>query len=169
MATTSPAPKRSTVVVASIATVMIVTGIVFTRFLGNDPVEPEERPRPIVAEPTRPPAPRSEPGPSLERAGVDVGFAADEAGAVAASISYATASQRWLYFTDDEIRAAVDEIATPIAAPRMADQIVLDVSTAREQLAESPGRVWWLVRPLAWRVDHIDETEARQRRERGHE
>lgn len=161
MPATSPAPKRGTVIVASIATVMIVTGIVFTRFLGNDPVEPEAGPRPIVDQPTRPPAPRSEPGPTLERAGIDVGFAADEDGAIAASIAYATASQRWLYFSDDEIRAAVDEIATPIAAPRMADQIVLDVSTARDQLAASPGRVWWLVRPLAWRVDHIDDSEAR--------
>lgn len=161
MTPTSPAPKRSTVIVASVVTAMIVTGIVFTRFLGSDPTESEETPRPVAAEPTRPPAPRSEAGPTLERAGIDVGFAADEDGAIAASISYATASQRWLYFSDDEIRAAVYEIATPIAAPRMADQIVLDVSTAREQLASSPGRVWWVVRPLAWRVDHVDDLEAR--------
>lgn len=161
MPSTSPAPKRSTVVVAAVATVMLVAGIVFTRFFGDDSIKPEEAPRPIAAEPSRPPAPRTQSGPILERAGVDVGFAADEDGAIAASISYATASQRWLYFSDDEIRAAVDEIATPVAAPRMADQIVLDVSTAREQLAASAGRIWWLVRPLAWRVDHIDDTEAR--------
>lgn len=161
MPSTSPAPKRSTVVVAAVATVVLVAGIVFTRFFGDDPIEPEEAPRPIAADPSRPPAPRTQSGPTLERSGVDVGFAADEDGAIAASISYATASQRWLYFSDDEIRAAVGEIATPVAAPRMADQIVLDVSTAREQLAASAGRIWWLVRPLAWRVDHIDDTEAR--------
>lgn len=162
MPATSPAPKRSTVVLAVMATVMLVAGIVFTRFLdGGDSPEPDEVPGPAVAEPARPPSPRTGAGPTLERAGVDVGFAADEDGAIAASISYATASQRWLYFSDDEIRDAVDEIATPIAAPRMADQIVLDVSTAREQLATSTSRIWWLVRPLAWRVDHIDDTEAR--------
>jgi hypothetical protein len=38
---------------------------------------------------------------------------------------------------------------------------VLDVSTAREQLDASPGRVWWLVRPLAWRVDRFVADEAR--------
>lgn len=162
MHSTSPSPKRSTVVVAAVATVMLVAGIVFTRFLGGDgPTEPAESLRHDATEPARPPAPRAEAGPTLERGGLDVGFAADEDGAIAAAISYSTASQRWLYFSDEEIRDAVDEIATPIAGPRMADQIVLDVSTAREQLAASDGRIWWLVRPLAWRVDHSDDTEAR--------
>ena len=161
MTPTSPAPKRSTVIVASVVTAMIVTGIVFTRFLGSDPTESEETPRPVAAAPTRPPAPRSEAGPTLERAGIDVGFAADEDGAIAASISYATASQRWLYFSDDEIRAAVDEIATPVAAPRLARDVVADVAMAREQLAQSSGPIWWLVRPLAWRVDDFRDTQAR--------
>jgi hypothetical protein len=97
----------------------------------------------------------------VERAGLDVGFTADQDGAVAAAVSYATASQRWLYFNDDEIRAAIAEIATPVAAPRMTDEIVLDVSTARQQLGASPGRIWWLVRPLAWRVEHHDADDAR--------
>jgi hypothetical protein len=43
----------------------------------------------------------------------------------------------------------------------MADEIVLDVSTARDQLDASPGPVWWLVRPLAWRVDRFVADEAR--------
>lgn len=162
MATTSPAPKRSTVVIAALATLMLVGGVVVTRlFTGEQSPETDELPRSAATEPARPLAPRSEAGPTLERGGIDVGFSKDEAGAIAAAVSYATASQRWLYFSDEEIRAAVDEIATPIAAPRMADQIVLDVSTAREQLSASLGRIWWLVRPLAWRVDHIDGTEAR--------
>lgn len=162
MATTSPAPKRSTVVIAALATLMLVGGVVVARlFSGEQSPETDELPRSAATEPARSLAPRSEAGPTLERGGIDVGFSKDEAGAIAAAVSYATASQRWLYFSDEEIRAAVVEIATPIAAPRMADQIVLDVSTAREQLSGSLGRIWWLVRPLAWRVDHIDGTEAR--------
>lgn len=160
MPATSPAPTRGTVL-AAIATVMLVAGVTVTRFFGGGDDHAES----TVAEsqePTpRPSAPAGVSGPSLERAGLDVGFAADQDGAVAAAVSYATASQRWLYFTDDEIRDAVAEIATPVAAPRMGDEVVLEVSTAREQLGASPGRIWWLVRPLAWRVEHHDADDAR--------
>ena len=161
MPATSPAPKRSTVVLAGVASVVLVVGVVVTRFFGAS--TPAESSTPTEqAEPTpRPAVPVDHAGPTLERAGLDVGFAHDEDGAIAAAVSYATAAQRWLYFTDDEIRAAVGEIATPIAATRMADELVLDVSTAREQLATSSGRIWWLVRPLAWRVEHHDADEAR--------
>ncbi len=161
MPATSSAPKRSTVVLAAIATVMLVAGVTVTRFFGGG----DDRTESTAAEsqdPTpRPSVPAGASGPILERAGLDVGFAADQDGAVAAAVSYATASQRWLYFTDDEIRVAVAEIATPVAAPRMADEVVLDVSTARQQLGASSGRIWWLVRPLAWRVEHHDADEAR--------
>lgn len=162
MPATSPMPKRSTVIVATLATVMLVAGVAVTRFAGSGN-RPDSSTEPqATAEPT----PRSSvadgtSGPTLERAGLDVGFSNDEAGAVAAAVSYATASQRWLYFTDDEIRAAVAEIATPTAATRMADDLVLDVSMARDQLGASSGRVWWLVRPLAWRVERFDRDEAR--------
>lgn len=158
----SPAPKRSTVVFAAIATVMLVAGVTVTRFVGGGD-DRSEVPTATEAEDRapRPSVPAGASGPSLERAGLDVGFAADQDGAVAAAVSYATASQRWLYFTDEEIRAAVAEIATPVAAPRMADEVVLDVSTARQQLGASSGRIWWLVRPLAWRVEHHDADEAR--------
>ena len=74
-----------------------------------------------------------------------VGFGARRDGAVAAAVAYATASQRWLYFTDEEIGAAVAEIATPAAAPRLAEDVVADISMAREQLGPSSGRIWWLV------------------------
>ncbi len=90
-----------------------------------------------------------------------VGFTHDEHGAVVAAVAFATASQRWLYFTDDEIRAAVEQIAAPSAAPRLTDDVVSEVSTARERLGASSGRVWWLVRPLAWEVEVRTDDEAR--------
>jgi len=40
-------------------------------------------------------------GPSSEAAGIPAGFSADEPGAVAAAVAYATASQRWLYLSDE--------------------------------------------------------------------
>jgi hypothetical protein len=76
-------------------------------------------------------------------------------------LAYATASQRWLYFTDPEIEAAVAEIATPVAAPRLVEEVVADISMAREELARSQGPVWWVVRPLAWRIEHFNDAEAR--------
>jgi hypothetical protein len=54
--------------------------------------------------------------------------------------------------------AAVAEIATTVAAAPHDRRGRADVSMAREQLAASSGRVWWLVRPLAWRVEHFRHT-----------
>ncbi len=90
-----------------------------------------------------------------------VGLTPTKASAVAAAVAYATASQRWLYFTDDEIRAAIAEIATPAAADGLTDDVVADVSKARDELARASGRIWWFVRPLAWRVESFRDTEAR--------
>lgn len=96
-----------------------------------------------------------------EEAGMTVGFSRDEDGAVSAAVAYATASQRWLYFTSAEIERAVTSIATPAAAPTLAREVVADVDQARERLGTSPGRVWWLVRPLATAVQALDDARAR--------
>ena len=66
---------------------MLVAGVAVTRFTGNDspsghPTDPQ-----VAAAPTpRPPVAEGTPGPTLERAGLDVGFSDDEAGAVAAAM-----------------------------------------------------------------------------------
>ncbi|QYG94394.1 hypothetical protein HC251_19440 [Iamia sp. SCSIO 61187] len=99
-------------------------------------------------------------GPAEERAGMPVGYSRDETGAVSAAIAFATASQRWLYFGDDEVEAAVRAIATPSSADELVASVVEEVSKAREQLGASPGRVWWLVRPLAWSVLDRDDDRA---------
>lgn len=162
MAAAPQRPRRGRVLLGVVAIAALLAGITATRFLGADDSgaasADDDRTAPSTV--ARPAQPVGAAGPTVERAGLDVGFSRDEAGAVAAAVTYATASQRWLYFSDEEIRDAVAEIATRVAAPRMADEIVLDVSTAREQLGASPGPVWWLVRPLAWRADRFDDTEA---------
>jgi hypothetical protein len=76
-------------------------------------------------------------------------------------VAYATASQDWLYLSDADIDRAVRAIATPDAGPALAAQTVASLRTARDALAKSSGRVWWLVRPLASRVEAYDGTTAR--------
>ena len=104
---------------------------------------------------------RSGPGPSTERFGMPAGFARSEEGARAAAIAYATASQRWLYMTDEQITAAVGAIAAAEAAQALTREVLAEVGLARDGLGRSPGRVWWLVRPLAWRVQAYSPERAR--------
>ena len=102
-----------------------------------------------------------EAGPVAVEAGVPVGFAPTKDGAVAAALVYASASQRWLYFDDAEIAAAVAVLATPAAGEALTAEVVAEIAMARDQLAVSSGRVWWLVRPLATRVEFFTEAAAR--------
>jgi hypothetical protein len=146
---------------AAVAVAAFAVGVIVTRLHAGGDGASVDAGRGAPSTVGRPAPPEDAAGPPAERAGIEVGFARDETGVVAAAVSYATAPQRWLYFSDEEIRVAVVEIATPVAAPRLADEIVLDVSTARDQLDASPGPVWWLVRPLAWRVDRFVADEAR--------
>ena len=84
----------------------------------------------------------------------------DEAGAVAAAVDYASGPQEWLYLTDEEAAAAVKAISTPEAADRLSDEAVERIRAARSELSKSPGRVWWIVHPLAWRVVSFTDTSA---------
>lgn len=154
------APSRSRLLILAgvIATVFVVGALITNG--ASDPLADSATLEAGAAAPTRPVAPGT-PLPAGEAAGMPVGFAPGEHGAIVAAVAYATAPQRWLYFTDEEIRAAVDQIATPAAALRLADDIVAEVAIAREQLGASPGRVWWLVCPLAWEVEFHVDNEAR--------
>lgn len=79
----------------------------------------------------------------------------DETAAVAAALDLAAASQDWLYLSDAELEAAVRAVAAPASADRLVAETVAEVALARDALARSSGRVWWVVRPLAWRVDAV--------------
>lgn len=83
-----------------------------------------------------------------------------EGGARATAITYATASQDWLYLGDQDIDASVRAIATDAAGASLSRETVAELRVARDALAKSPGRVWWLVRPLASRVEHFDSKSA---------
>lgn len=90
--------------------------------------------------------------------GDDVSSSVDES-AVAAAVEYATASQDWLYLTDEEIEAEVRSIAASGSADRLVEETVGELGLARDGLMESAGRVWWLVRPLA--VKQVSSTGSR--------
>ena len=78
-----------------------------------------------------------------------------EPGARATAIAFATASQDWLYLNDEQIDRSVRSIATASAAPSLSAETVAELRTARDGLAKSTGRVWWLVRPLASRAGAV--------------
>ncbi len=63
--------------------------------------------------------------------------------------------------TDEQIDRSVRAIATTAAGPSLSRETVADLGPARDALAKSPGRVWWLVRPLASRVERFDPVVAR--------
>jgi hypothetical protein len=99
--------------------------------------------------------------PAGEAAGVDVGFARDEAGAVAAAVSYATAPQSWLYLSDEYVTARVADISVPEARDDLAGDVVQEVRLLRTELEQASGTVWFIVAPLATRVDDFDAESGR--------
>lgn len=137
-------------VIAVVLMVVFVLGFGVARWRARD----VGRPR-ATANST--PTPTESPGEGPARTDA----APTEEGARAAAIAYATASQDWLYLTDADVERAVLAIATPAAGRDLSRETVTELRTAREALAKSPGRVWWLVRPLASRVERFDGETAR--------
>jgi hypothetical protein len=95
-----------------------------------------------------------------EEAGDEDAAERSEAGAVSAALAYMAAPQAWLYMTDDEVRSAVASVAVAEIAERLGTAVVAEVSAARSELANSTGPVWWIVHPLAWRVDGLEPLRA---------
>ncbi len=137
-----------------------LAGVVAAGLLWSTP-SPGERPADLPG----PPADAGEvaAGPEVNSAtgGSTDGFARNEEGARAAAIAYATASQRWLYLSDDALEAAVRALSTDDAAEQLVQEVVAEVALARDALVRSAGPVWWLVRPLAWRLESYSPERAR--------
>lgn len=76
------------------------------------------------------------------------------------AVEYATASQRWLYLTDEEIEAEIREIAVPSSSDGLVEKTVGELSVARDGLMRSAGRVWWFVRPLAVKSASVTDSRA---------
>lgn len=82
-------------------------------------------------------------------------------GAVAAAVALAQASQRWLYLDDAGLVEAVTAVAAPGFEAVVVDDVVAAVQALRAMLASSTGPVWWVVAPLAWRLDAYRAGQAR--------
>jgi hypothetical protein len=54
----------------------------------------------------------------------------------------------------------VADIATAEAAGQLGTEAVEEVGSARAELAEAAGPIWWIVHPLAWKVDRFSSAEA---------
>lgn len=144
-----PMPGRALTVVALAATAVLALGTLLVRSGGSTG---EGRPSADVDD-RAPVEPDSE-----DRTGR---FSQDEAGAVSAAIASVGAAQRWFYMGDDELVAAISAITTNEARDRLVEQNLAAVRLARESFASAAGRIWWVVRPLAWRVE-VSTTERMQ-------
>jgi len=131
----------SRVAIALLAAGVFLAGMAASRVLD----------RPAHGDSVRPtePAPAPQPQDPAEPATVE----RSEDGAVAAALELAAAPQAWLYLADDDLEAAVRAVATPDAADRLAGEVAAEVTVVRDALTRTAGPVWWVVRPLAWKVD----------------
>jgi hypothetical protein len=159
-ATTRPRGGSRGLIAGLVVAAVIAVGLL-VRIGVSEPVPTDDKPEPITPdeEPDKTSTSRAR---ALAGDGATLpwGFARDEDGAVAAAIAYTEASQRWLYLDDGEVAAAVAAIAAPQAIERLTREVLADVQTARRELAVSPGRVWWLVHPLAWKVQSYNRSAA---------
>lgn len=144
-------PGRLGLVVSAVVVAALVAGVFLARTSGDSPAKTGREQAAMRGH--RPANGAADPSPSSD--------AGSGESAVDAALRYASASQRWLYLTDEQIRAEVVAVADPSSAARLSDDVVADISMVRPQLAGANGRVWWVVRPLAWRVDRFGGEAAR--------
>jgi hypothetical protein len=100
--------------------------------------------------------------PTGEVDGSPTGFAQSRSGARDAAIAYtATLSQRLLYLEPDGAEAAVRAIAAEASADTLANDVLTGLRAVREPLATGTGTTWWVVEPLAAKVEAYTANRAR--------
>lgn len=138
----------SQLAIASAAVALFLAGMAASRLL----FEPT-RPEPVTS-----PGPVAEPRPRASSEPETT--ARTEAGAVDAALEFAAAPQAWLYLGDAALTTAVRDVATDEAADHLTREVAAEVTVVRDALARSAGPVWWIVRPLAWRVESFTADRA---------
>jgi len=100
-------------------------------------------------------------GPTREVDGAPAGFARTREGAQAAAIAYtATLSQRLLYLEPADAEAAVRAVAADASADTLTADALDSLEAARTPLAEGSGATWWIVEPLAVKVEAFSTDRA---------
>lgn len=136
-------------IVAVVAALFVVGGVLVVRASSSPAGTGDGRSDPTVQQPAAAGSSQSRSPGAVS--GVPAGEG--EEGAVVTSLELASAAQDWLYLSDGELEAQVRSVAAAASADRLVEEVIAEVGLARDALARSPGRVWWVVRPLAWRVD----------------
>lgn len=86
----------------------------------------------------------------------------DEAGARQATIDYvSTVKQRVLYLGDDGARTVLESWAASGVTEAEVDDTLERLSLLRDSLSASGGEVWWVVSPLAVKVEAFEADQAR--------
>jgi hypothetical protein len=102
------------------------------------------------------------PGPTREVGGAPAGFARSRDGAQAAAIAYtATLSQRLLYLDPPAAEAAVRAISADASAGTLTSDVLAGLQAVREPLLAGTGATWWVVEPLAAKVEAYTTDRAR--------
>ena len=139
--------RKWTAALAVTAAAALVVGLLLVRVANPSDEADKSQATSAVTEPAVEEATTSETAPS-------------EGGAVDTALELAAAPQQWLYFTDAELEVAVRAIAAPGSGARLAEEVISEVALVRGALQRSAGRVWWVVSPLAWRVDAYSDERA---------
>ncbi|MGH9137904.1 MAG: hypothetical protein ACRD0G_12785, partial [Acidimicrobiales bacterium] len=101
-------------------------------------------------------------GPSREVGGAPVGFARSRDGVQAAAIAYtATLSQRLLYLDPASAKGTVRAIAADASVDTISRDVLAGLQAVREPLTTGTGATWWVVEPLAAKVEAYTADRAR--------
>ena len=146
------------VAVAGAAALVFLGGMAARGALGDRP-EPNAQAAPSAAATT--PGVVG-PGPTTEVDGVPAGFARTRAGVQAAAIAYtATLSQRLLYLDPVAAETAVRSAAADASEDSLVADARSGLDAARTPLADGAGATWWVVQPLAVKLEAFSEDRAR--------
>lgn len=100
-------------------------------------------------------------GPTTVVAGVPAGYSQSEAGARAAALTFASVvPQQMMYAAHDEVVAMVEATSASGASEVDAADVAASVAEAQAALAAGRGDAWWVLAPLAVRVDAYDGDRA---------
>jgi hypothetical protein len=149
-------PTFRRVAVVGVAALVFLAGMAARGALGH-----RDAPGAQAAPP--PPAhPAERPGPSRDVDGAPAGFARTREGVRAAAIAYtATLSQRLLYLQPTAAEAAVRAVAADASADTLVADALASLRAARDPLAAGTGATWWVVEPLAVKVEAFSAGRAR--------
>lgn len=140
--------RHRSVAVAGAAALVFLAGMAARGAVDDRP--PEAAPSVLVEEAAR----SLGPGPTREVNGAPAGFAHTRDGARSAAVSFtATLSQRLLYLEPAEVDAAVTAAAAEASAHTLAADAATALTAAREPLGSGGGTTWWVVAPLATKVE----------------